>query len=124
VFTPRGIAVAVFSKYLDRLGLIQDETAPAATHESSGGGKKMVTLRLSRGGCKKRPIYHLMAKDSRTSRDGRFLEKLGYFVPQRGILVLNHERIEHWLSLGATQSDTARDLIKKSRRAKAANAAA
>lgn len=80
----------------------------------------MVTLRLSRGGCKKRPIYHLMAKDSRTSRDGRFLEKLGYFVPQRGILVLNHERIEHWLSLGATQSDTARDLIKKSRRAKAA----
>lgn len=84
----------------------------------------MVTLRLSREGSKKRPVYHLVAKDSRTSRDGRFIEKLGYFIPQRDVLVLNHERIDHWLGLGAQQSETARGLIKKSRRAKAAEAAA
>ncbi len=84
----------------------------------------MVTLRLSREGSKKRPVYHLVAKDSRTSRDGRFIEKLGHFMPQRDLLVLNHERIDYWLGQGAQQSATARSLIKKSRNAKAAEASA
>jgi small subunit ribosomal protein S16 len=97
---------------------------PLLPHESSGGGQKMVTLRLSREGCKKRPVYHLVAKDSRASRDGRFLEKLGHYIPHRDVLVLNHERIEYWIGQGAQQSDTARNLIKRSRHAKAAEATA
>ena len=84
----------------------------------------MVTLRLSRAGTKKRPVYHLVAKDSRTARDGRFIEQLGYYMPQRKILVLQHDRIDYWLSQGATQSATARGLIKKSKKAAAATAEA
>ncbi len=84
----------------------------------------MVTLRLSREGSKKRPVYHLVAKDVRACRDGKFIEKLGHFIPQRDVLVLNHERIDYWLSQGAQQSVTAKSLIKKSRRAQAAEATA
>ena len=79
----------------------------------------MVTLRLSRAGTKKRPVYHLVAKDSRTARDGRFIEQLGYYWPQRKILVLKHDRIDYWLSKGATTSSTAYRLIKKSKKAAA-----
>lgn len=84
----------------------------------------MVTLRLSRAGTKKRPVYHLVVKDSRTRRDGRFIENLGHFLPQREILVLKHDRIDYWLSMGATQSETAKNLIRKSKRANKAEASA
>ena len=79
----------------------------------------MLTLKLSRAGSKKRPVYHLVAKDSRTSRDGRFIENLGYYMPQRKIMVLKHDRIDYWLSKGATTSETAKNLIRKSRKAAA-----
>ena len=84
----------------------------------------MVTLRLSREGSKKRPVYHLVAKDVRARRDGKFIEKLGHFIPQRDVLLLNHERIDYWLSQGAQQTVTAKSLIKKSRRSQAAEATA
>ena len=61
----------------------------------------MVTLRLARAGTKKRPVYHLVATDSRNRRDGRFIEKLGYYIPQRKILVLKHDRIDYWRGKGA-----------------------
>lgn len=51
----------------------------------------MVTLRLARAGTKKRPVYHLVATDWRDRRDGRFIEKLGYFIPGRDLLVVNDE---------------------------------
>ena len=79
----------------------------------------MLTLKLSRAGSKKRPVYHLVAKDSRTRRDGRFIENLGYYMPQRKVLVLKHDRIDYWLSQGATTSETAKNLIRKSRKAAA-----
>jgi small subunit ribosomal protein S16 len=81
----------------------------------------MVTLRLARAGTKKRPVYHLVATNSRDRRDGRFIENLGYFIPNRDVLVLKHDRIAYWKGVGATLSDTASELIKKS--AKAAPAA-
>ncbi len=75
----------------------------------------MVTLRLARAGTKKRPVFHLVATDSRSRRDGRFIEKLGYFIPGRDILVVDSERVSYWLGVGALPSETAKHLIKKSR---------
>ncbi|MEO1089116.1 MAG: 30S ribosomal protein S16 [Pseudomonadota bacterium] len=69
-----------------------------------------VTIRLSRGGAKKRPFYRVVAADSRARRDGRFLEKLGTYDPLLAKddpkrLVLNEDRIRHWLDQGAQASD-------------------
>ncbi len=78
----------------------------------------MVTIRLSRGGAKKRPFYHIVVADSRNKRDGRFIERLGFFNP-RAIggeepLRIDRERVEHWLSKGAKASDRVTSLLKKS----------
>ena len=68
-----------------------------------------VRIRLARGGAKKRPIYRIVAADSRSPRDGRFIEKLGVYNPilaNDGVrLTLNEERIKYWLGHGATPSD-------------------
>ena len=62
----------------------------------------MVTIRLSRGGAKKRPYYHIVVTDSRNRRDGRYIERLGFFNPvakgQEIRLNVDRERIEHWLT--------------------------
>lgn len=84
----------------------------------------MVTLRLARAGSKKRPVYHLVATDSRSRRDGRFIEKLGYFVPSRDTLVLDQARVDYWLSMGAIPSDTAKTLIKNGKKGAPAQAQA
>lgn len=76
----------------------------------------MIMLRLARTGSKKRPVYHLVAADRRSRRDGRFVENLGYFIPGRDILVLQTERVEYWLSQGAQPTITAKNLIKKVRK--------
>lgn len=77
----------------------------------------MVVIRLSRGGSKKRPFYHLVATDKRNRRDGRYIERLGYFNPvsrgQEKRLHVELERIEHWLSHGAQLSDRVASLLKK-----------
>ena len=77
----------------------------------------MVTIRLSRGGAKKRPFYHIVVTDSRNSRDGRFIERLGYFNPgakgQEVRLQLELERINHWTGLGAQVSPRVTSLIKQ-----------
>ena len=84
----------------------------------------MVTIRLSRGGSKKRPFYHFEVKDSRSSRDGRYIERLGYFNPnaqgaeQR--LSLDLARVEYWTSVGATLSDRVSSLLKEARKQVAA----
>lgn len=80
----------------------------------------MVTIRLSRGGSKKKPFYHLDVKDSRRSRDGRYIERLGYFNPgARGgeeRLVVDLDRVSHWASLGAQTSDRVATLLKEARK--------
>lgn len=77
----------------------------------------MVIIRLSRTGAKKRPFYHVMVKDSRTARDGRIVERVGYFNPvARGgevRLNLETERIQYWLSQGAQTSERVSDLWKE-----------
>ena len=76
----------------------------------------MVTIRLSRTGAKKQPFYHVVVTDSRTARDGRYIERLGFFNPvARGAaerLRLNLGRIEHWQGKGAQTSERVANLIK------------
>ena len=84
----------------------------------------MVTIRLARGGAKNQPFYHVVVTDSRNSRDGRYIERLGFFNPMaRGgeeRLRLNGERIDYWRSVGAQLSERVAKLIKDSKKAEAA----
>ncbi len=77
----------------------------------------MVTIRLARGGSKKRPFYHLTVCDSRTARDGRYIERVGFFNPvargQEERLRVDMPRLEHWLSQGATVSERVVGLVKE-----------
>ena len=81
----------------------------------------MVTIRLARGGSKKRPFYHLTVADSRKAQGGRFIERVGFFNPQaRGQeerLRVDNERVAHWMSLGATTSDRVAQLLKDAAKA-------
>ncbi|MCF6322761.1 MAG: 30S ribosomal protein S16 [Gammaproteobacteria bacterium] len=76
----------------------------------------MVTIRLARGGAKKRPFYHIVVADSRRARDGRFIERLGFFNPvARGNeekLRLDNDRLNYWVSQGAQPSDRVAKLVK------------
>ncbi|MFP6805732.1 MAG: 30S ribosomal protein S16 [Pseudomonadales bacterium] len=76
----------------------------------------MVIIRLSRGGSKKRPFYHITVADSRRSRDGRFIERLGFYNPiARGASEgtrLDLERIDYWVRQGAQMSDRVRKVVK------------
>ncbi|GAB1438448.1 30S ribosomal protein S16 [Providencia sp.] len=81
----------------------------------------MVTIRLSRGGAKKRPFYQIVVTDSRNARDGRFIERIGFFNPiatgQAEELRLDLDRVEHWVGLGATISDRVAQLVKQAKKA-------
>lgn len=81
----------------------------------------MVTIRLARGGAKKRPFYQIVVADSRMSRDGRFIEKIGFFNPtaqgQSEKLRLDQDRIDHWVGLGAQLSDRVAKLVKDAKAA-------
>ncbi|MEE9342450.1 MAG: 30S ribosomal protein S16 [Gammaproteobacteria bacterium] len=76
----------------------------------------MVTIRLSRGGAKKRPFYHVVVTDSRNRRDGRYIERVGFFNPlakgQEERLRMDVDRIQHWIGQGAQPSDRVAKLIK------------
>ena len=76
----------------------------------------MVTIRLARGGSKKRPFYHLTVANSRNARDGRFVERSGFFNPVATggevRLSVNQERANYWLSQGAQPSERVAQLLK------------
>ncbi len=77
----------------------------------------MVTIRLSRGGSKRRPFYSILVADQRRSTQGRFIERIGFFNPvakgQEETLRLDTERWEHWVGLGALPSDRVKQLYKQ-----------
>jgi len=83
----------------------------------------MVSIRLARGGSKRRPFYHVVVSDSRSPRDGRYIERVGFFNPQaRGQeqeLRLDDGRIDYWVSKGAQPSERVANLIKGARKAAA-----
>ncbi len=76
----------------------------------------MVTIRLQRGGAKKRPFYQVVVADSRCARDGRFIERVGFFNPLASgnaeKLNLDLARVQHWIGQGANVSDRVAKLIK------------
>jgi len=86
----------------------------------------MVVIRLSRGGAKARPFYNIVVADKRARRDGRFIERIGFYNPlAKGgeePLRIAQDRLSYWTGVGATPSDTVGRLIKQA--AKAAPAAA
>lgn len=75
----------------------------------------MVKLRLRRMGAKKRPSYRIVAADSRSPRDGDFIESVGFYdpIPDPATINVNVERARHWLSVGAQPTDTVRSLLRK-----------
>lgn len=83
----------------------------------------MVVIRLSRGGAKKRPFYHIVVTDSRQRRDGKCIERVGTFNPiasgQEPRLRLDLEKVQYWQSVGAKLSDRVQSLVKEFQKAAA-----
>ena len=75
-----------------------------------------VAIRMARGGSKKRPFYRIVAANSRSPRDGRFIEQLGHYNPSNKALELNIERYDYWLSVGGQPSATLHRLAKTAKR--------
>ena len=77
----------------------------------------MLTIRLARSGSKKRPFFHITIADSRRARDGKFIERVGYFNPiskgKEVRLEINKERVDYWIDQGAQLSDRVESLIKE-----------
>ncbi|MFB9066865.1 30S ribosomal protein S16 [Pseudofulvimonas gallinarii] len=86
----------------------------------------MVKIRLSRGGAKARPFYHIVVTDQRSARDGRNIERVGFYNPiaagQERPLEVNLARVDHWVGVGAQMTDKVRDLVKRARKQTAAAA--
>ena len=83
----------------------------------------MVKIRLSRGGAKKRPFYHIVVTDSRNKRDGRRIERIGFFNPiakgQEERLRLDLDRVDYWTGVGARLSERVQTLVSEARGAAA-----
>jgi small subunit ribosomal protein S16 len=77
----------------------------------------MVKIRLTRGGAKKRPFYHIVVTDQRNKRDGRAIERVGFYNPiaqgNEAKLQLDTERVQHWIGNGAQMTDKVRVLFKQ-----------
>ena len=83
----------------------------------------MVSIRLSRAGAKKRPFYHVVVTDSRNRRDGRYIERVGFFNPvgrdHEENLRIDLERVEYWIGKGAQPTDRVSKLLKDVKKAEA-----
>ena len=88
----------------------------------------MVKIRLTRGGAKKRPFYHIIVTDSRSARDGRNIERVGFYNPVASggekRVEIDIERVNHWVSKGAQLTDKVAVLVKDAAKAAPAAAAA
>jgi small subunit ribosomal protein S16 len=77
----------------------------------------MVVIRMARGGAKNRPFYNIVVADSRMPRDGRFIERVGFYNPKAAStepgLRISLDRVAHWVSQGAKPSDAVKKLIKR-----------
>ena len=80
----------------------------------------MVKIRLSRGGAKKRPFYHIVVTDSRKARDGRRIERVGFFNPlpsgKEERLRVNLDRVDYWTGVGAQLSQRVKTLVTEARK--------
>ena len=89
--------------------------------QSSLGKFNMVVIRLARGGAKKRPFYNIVVADARERRDGRFIERVGFYNPMAAggeqPLRLALDRVTHWTGVGARLSPTVERLVIQARKA-------
>jgi small subunit ribosomal protein S16 len=78
----------------------------------------MVKIRLARHGAKKKPFYRIVVADSRSPRDGRFIDQLGFYDPTKdpAVVQLKRDKLAKWLQQGAQPTDTVAQLIKKAGR--------
>lgn len=81
----------------------------------------MIIIRLSRSGRKGKPFYHVVVADNRCKRDGRRLEKIGYYNPIANkvtdqVIEINQERVDYWVSQGAQIKDRVKTLLKRQRK--------
>jgi small subunit ribosomal protein S16 len=79
----------------------------------------MLAIRLRRTGSTKRPYYRVVVADSRSWRDGRFVEVLGHYDPRRNpaVVKIDADRAQYWIGKGARPSDTVRSMLKKNKKA-------
>ena len=79
----------------------------------------MVVIRMARGGAKNRPFYNVVVADSRMPRDGRFIERIGFYNPKAAEnepkFRISLDRVSHWVSKGAQPSDAVKKLIKRAK---------
>ena len=77
----------------------------------------MIKIRLQRQGAKKAPFYHIVVADSRTSRDGKIIEKIGTYDPMTdpSTIVLDKEKVEKWIKNGAKPTDSVKSLIERAK---------
>ena len=94
-----------------------EHRGPILTSTKGLANTSMVTIRLSRGGAKKRPFYHIVVTDSRNRRDGRYIERVGFFNPQASgneqRLQIDTSRVDYWQGKGAQTSDRVSKLLKE-----------
>jgi small subunit ribosomal protein S16 len=78
----------------------------------------MVTIRLARYGAKKKPFYRIVVADSRSPRDGRFIDLLGFYDPKKNpaVVQFKKDKLNQWLQQGAQPSPTVAQLIRKAQR--------
>ena len=76
-----------------------------------------VKLRLARAGAKKRPFYRIIAADTRSPRDGKYIDQVGYYDPTRNpaLTRIDFEKLDHWIQNGAQPSQIVKELVKKAR---------
>ncbi len=95
------------------------EKANTGIEHGLRGSSSMVKIRLARGGAKKRPFYHIVVADSRNKRDGRRIERIGFFNPvARGReqrLRVNLERVDYWTGVGAQLTERVKHLVSEAR---------
>jgi small subunit ribosomal protein S16 len=110
---PSPSALGTVGRHLDHVdvGIARDGARSGETEEQF----RVVKLRLRRMGAKKRPSYRIVAADSRSPRDGAFIETVGFYdpIPDPATINVNVDRARHWLSNGAQPTDTVRSLLKK-----------
>ena len=80
-----------------------------------------VKIRLKRIGAKKKPFYRVVVSDSRSPRDGRFIDQVGNYNPKSSDVKINAEKIDRWLKSGAQPSQTVSNLLKKARKSQSGN---
>src|SRR5512134_1584260 len=99
-------------------GSADPQRAPSFSANScTSKGLPMVVIRLARGGAKKRPFFNIVATDSRNPRDGRFIERVGFYNPVAGEgeakLRIANDRLSYWTGVGARMSPTVARLVKE-----------